>query len=84
MNWSRRWRPRTGCLGPDPCWIADVGSAYDAGMSIAKPAVVSASEWQSSVAALRAQEERLAAVLEETAAARKRMPMVLVEDEYLF
>lgn len=53
-------------------------------MVIAKPPIVTATEWEDALASLSGQEEALAAELDKLAAARKRMPMVRVEDDYRF
>lgn len=53
-------------------------------MSIARPPIVSAGDWAEAQKSLAEQEEAVAAQLDELAAARKRMPMVKVESDYLF
>ena len=53
-------------------------------MVIAKPPVVSATEWEEALAELTAQEAVVAEQLDALAAARKRMPMVTVDTDYRF
>ena len=52
--------------------------------TIARPPVVSQSEWDAALTAITEREEAVAAALHELAAARKRMPMVRVEHDYHF
>jgi len=51
---------------------------------IARPPIVGQSEWDAALAEMATREEAVGAALHELAAARKRMPMVRVEREYLF
>ena len=53
-------------------------------MTVPMPPIVSLADWQESLAEVEAQEKLLAAQLEEVAAARRRMPMVRVEKDYVF
>ena len=53
-------------------------------MALARPPVVSQSEWDAALAAMTEREEAVGAALHELAAARKRMPMVRVERDYRF
>ena len=53
-------------------------------MTLARPPVVSQSEWDAALAAMTEQEVTAAKAMHDLAAARKRMPMVRVEHEYLF
>ncbi|HVL60467.1 MAG TPA: DUF899 family protein, partial [Microbacterium sp.] len=53
-------------------------------MAIARPSVVSQSEWEAALAAMTERERKVAAEMHELAAARKRMPMVRVGRDYLF
>lgn len=53
-------------------------------MDIARPTVVSQAEWDDALASLRGQEETVATAMHDLAAARKRMPMVRVDQEYRF
>jgi len=53
-------------------------------MTVAKPPVVSQSEWDEALKAMAAREEAVAAEMHELADARKRMPMVRVEHDYRF
>ena len=53
-------------------------------MTIARPPVVSQTEWDAALAAMTEREETVAAAMHELAAARKRMPMVRVEHDYRF
>ncbi|MFP7760335.1 DUF899 family protein [Marisediminicola sp. LYQ85] len=53
-------------------------------MVIAQPPIVDDAEWRRQVATLAAQESAVAAELDRLAAARKRMPMVRVDRDYLF
>jgi predicted dithiol-disulfide oxidoreductase (DUF899 family) len=53
-------------------------------MSAGRPAIVSQAEWDEALAAITEHEKSVAAAMHELAAARKRMPMVRVEQEYLF
>ena len=53
-------------------------------MTFARPASVSQSEWETSLAAITEREKTVAEAIDQLAAARKRMPMVLVEDDYRF
>ena len=53
-------------------------------MTLARPPVVSQSEWDAALAAMTEREEAVGAALHELAAARKRMPMVRVERDYGF
>ena len=53
-------------------------------LTVAHPPVVSQSEWNTALTAMTEREARVAAAMHELAAARKRMPMVLVEGEYRF
>lgn len=53
-------------------------------MTPAQPPIVSADDWSASLAELTRQEEAVAAELDRLAAARKRMPMVAVDDDYRF
>ena len=53
-------------------------------MTVARPPVVSQTEWDAALAAITEREETVAAAMHELAAARKRMPMVRVEHDYRF
>jgi predicted dithiol-disulfide oxidoreductase (DUF899 family) len=53
-------------------------------VTVARPPVVTQAEWEAALAAVRTREESVAAVMQQLAAARKRMPMVRVEREYRF
>ncbi|WCO67218.1 DUF899 family protein [Iamia majanohamensis] len=53
-------------------------------MTVARPPVVSPSEWEAAVADLHQREEAVAAELHELEAARKRLPMVPVDPSYRF
>src|SRR3954463_16718734 len=53
-------------------------------MTVARPPVVSQAEWDAARAALTEREESAAAAMHDVVAARKRMPMVRVEHDYLF
>jgi len=49
-----------------------------------KPEIVSTEQWQAARAELLAAEKELTRALDRQAAARRRLPMVKVEDEYVF
>src|SRR6185312_8590194 len=53
-------------------------------MTLARPRVVNQAEWDAALAELSEREEAVAAAAHELAAARKRMPMVRVAQEYSF
>ena len=53
-------------------------------MSVARPPVVSQTEWDAALAAMTQREEIVATAMHELATARKRMPMVRVEHDYRF
>jgi len=53
-------------------------------MSFGRPPVVSRTEWDAALAAMLKREKAAAVAMNEVAAARKRMPMVLVEQDYRF
>ena len=53
-------------------------------MNVARPPVVSQTEWDAALAALTEREETVAKAMHVLAAARKRMPMVRVEHDYRF
>jgi len=53
-------------------------------MTVARPPVVSQTEWDAVLAAMTEREETVATAMQELAAARKRMPMVRVEHDYRF
>jgi len=53
-------------------------------MAIARPPVVSQSEWEAALTAMTERERKAAGEMHELAAARKRMPMVRVGRDYLF
>jgi len=53
-------------------------------MPVAKPPVVSASQWQEALSRLSEREVAVAAQIDALTAARKRMPMVRVEGDYTF
>jgi Bacterial protein of unknown function (DUF899) len=53
-------------------------------LNVARPPVVSQTDWDAALTALTEHEEAVAAALHELAAVRKRMPMVRVEHEYEF
>ena len=48
-------------------------------MTVARPPVVEQSEWDAALAAMTKREQAVATAMHELAAARKRMPMVRVE-----
>ena len=48
----------------------------------ARPPVVTQAEWDAALTALLERERTVAAAMHELAAARKRMPMVRVEQDY--
>ena len=52
--------------------------------NLARPPVVSQTEWDAALTALLERERNVAAAMHELAAARKRMPMVRVERDYAF
>ena len=52
--------------------------------ALARPPVVSQDEWDAARTALLEREQAVAAATHELAAARKRMPMVRVEQDYAF
>ena len=52
--------------------------------TLARPPVVSQTEWDAARTALLEREQNVAAAMHELAAARKRMPMVRVEHDYAF
>ena len=52
--------------------------------TLARPPVVSQTEWDAALTALLEREQTVAAAMHELAAARKRMPMVRVEHDYAF
>ena len=52
--------------------------------NLARPPVVSQTEWDAALTALLERERNVAAAMHELAAARKRMPMVRVEHDYAF
>jgi predicted dithiol-disulfide oxidoreductase (DUF899 family) len=52
--------------------------------TLARPPVVSQTEWDAARTALLERERDVAAAMHELAAARKRMPMVRVERDYAF
>ena len=51
---------------------------------LARPPVVSQTEWDAALTSLLERERNVAAAMHELAAARKRMPMVRVERDYAF
>src|SRR5262245_17757705 len=53
-------------------------------MTIARPPVVTQTEWDAALAAMTKREEAVATAMHELADARKRMPMVRVEHDYSF
>ena len=53
-------------------------------MTLARPPVVSQTEWDGALAAITKREPAVATAMHELAAARKRMPMVRVEHDYRF
>lgn len=53
-------------------------------MANAKPRIVNREEWKAAIAEQRQREEELAAQVHATNAARKRLPMTPVEDNYSF
>ena len=53
-------------------------------MTVARPPVVSQSEWETALAAITGREKTVAEAIDQLAAARKRMPMVRVERDYRF
>ena len=53
-------------------------------MDIARPAVVDRTEWNTALEAMTEREEAVATAMHELEAARKRMPMTLVEKDYFF
>ena len=53
-------------------------------MTIARPPVVSQTEWDAALAAVTEREKTVATAMHHLAAARKRMPMVRVEHDYRF
>ena len=53
-------------------------------MTLARPPVVSQAEWDQALAAMTEREVAVATAMHELAAARKRMPMVRVTNDYLF
>lgn len=53
-------------------------------MTSAKPPIVTASDWDDALTSVAKQEEAVATELDKLVAARKRMPMVLVEGDYRF
>jgi hypothetical protein len=53
-------------------------------MTIARPPVVSQTEWDAALAGMTEREEIVATAMHELAAARKRVPMVRVEHDYGF
>src|SRR5262245_11358843 len=52
--------------------------------TIARPPIVSQTEWDAALAAVTEREKAVAATMHELAVARKRMPMVRVERDYRF
>jgi len=53
-------------------------------MTVARPPVVSRNAWEAALAAITKREESVATAMHDLAAARKRMPMVLVDRAYEF
>ncbi len=53
-------------------------------MTTARPSIVSQAEWDDALASITEREASVAAAMDQLAAARKRMPMVRVEQEYRF
>ena len=53
-------------------------------MTVARPPVVPQAEWDTALASLAEREAAVAAAMHELGAARKRMPMVRVDDDYRF
>lgn len=53
-------------------------------MTSVRPRIVTQAEWSEALAELTAREESVAEAIDELAAARKRMPMVRVDDDYRF
>jgi len=53
-------------------------------MNIARPPVVSQTEWATALEAITEREKTVATAMHQLAAARKRMPMVRVEHDYRF
>src|SRR5215468_5947203 len=53
-------------------------------MAPARPPIVSQAEWNAAMAAITEREKVVAAAMHELAAARKRMPMVRVDQTYEF
>jgi Bacterial protein of unknown function (DUF899) len=53
-------------------------------MTVARPPVVSQTEWDAALSAMTEREQTVAAAMHELAAARRQMPMVRVEHDYRF
>jgi predicted dithiol-disulfide oxidoreductase (DUF899 family) len=53
-------------------------------MAVARPPIVSQTEWNAALTALKDREQAVASSMHELAAERKRMPMVQVERDYRF
>src|SRR5690606_6481477 len=70
--------PRTFAVGREERAMSDAVAGR------ALPAVVTRDEWEAARAELRAEEMEVAARLKELAAKRKRLPMRVVDEPYLF
>src|SRR5829696_6307974 len=81
-------RSRPPGLSRSQSQIAPVSSwevrGTGAAMKVARPPVVSQTEWDAALTAMTEREETVATAMHELAAARKRMPMVRVEHDYRF
>jgi predicted dithiol-disulfide oxidoreductase (DUF899 family) len=64
--------------------VRDSSDEGVAAVSVARPPIVSQTEWDTALAAITEQEESVARAIGQLAAARKRMPMVRVEGDYRF
>lgn len=53
-------------------------------VNVARPPVVSQSQWETSLAAISEREKTVAEPIDQLGAARKRMPMVRVQQDYRF
>jgi predicted dithiol-disulfide oxidoreductase (DUF899 family) len=87
---SRSTRVEPGVLAAgDRCDGDTPGSAppqsgYGRLVTVARPPVVSQSDWDTALTSITQREETVAEAIHQLAAARKRMPMVRVEGDYRF